>query len=137
MANKRVLPKRVLHYVHETGVRAIDALADRSSSTTPGGPKTVMAAMQTLASHWNGMTVADKEQFVERVTTSVVDVVAATATFPLGRKLGFKAFKVASKAIRKQRKRQKKEKAAASRNAAASVPVEVVASAAKPKKKKA
>lgn len=115
MAKKRVLSKRVLQYVQENGVRALDALAARPAAASPGRARSVSAAVRTLASHWKGMTLADKERFVERVTASVVEVVAASASLPLGRKIGLKAIKAASKAIRKQRKRAKEEAVAAGR----------------------
>ena len=101
--------------IHDTGVRALDALADRSAATPPAGSRTVSAAVHTLAGHWKEMAVEEKEKFVERVTASLVDVIAATASFPLGRKVGVKVLKAAGKAIRKQRKRMKKQKAAAAK----------------------
>jgi hypothetical protein len=101
MDPEKVLPKRVVNYIHDIGVRALDNLAE----TTPdGGPD----AVHTLVDHWKSMSTADKQQFVDRVATSVVEVVAASALLPAGLKLGKKAAKSARKAIKRRRKVLKK-----------------------------
>lgn len=101
MEPKDLLPKRVVRYIHEIGVRSLDHLAENYDAVqdTP---------VKSLVSQWKSMNTADKEQFVERVGASVVEVVAASAVLPLGLKLGKKAAKAAKKAIKKQTKRIRK-----------------------------
>jgi len=101
MATKNVLPRRVVNYIHEIGVRALDHLANNLESPAPAG-------VESLVTSWKSMTMQEKEQFVERVGVSVVEVVAASAALPLGLKLGKKAAKAAKKVIRKQTKRIRK-----------------------------
>jgi len=110
-----LLPKRVADYIHDIGVRSLDHLADRFEvpppPATPEGENAASApanAVQTLVEHWKSMTTDDKELFVERVAASVMEVIVASATLPLGLKVGKKTVKVASKAIRKQVKKVRK-----------------------------
>jgi hypothetical protein len=98
---KALLPKRVTGYIHEMGVRSLDHLAENFDEDSP-------AAVKTLVGHWKSMTVEDKENFVDRVARSVVEVVAASAAVPVGLKLGKKVAKATSKVIRKRTKRIKK-----------------------------
>ncbi len=100
MEPKELLPKRVVRYIHDMGVRSLDHLAE----TFDGNGQ----AVQALVSQWKAMSTDDKEKFVERVAVSVVEVVAASAALPLGLKLGKKAAKAAKKVIRKQTKRLRK-----------------------------
>jgi hypothetical protein len=93
MAKDWLLPKRVVRYIQETGVRALDALADRSTAAPAAGARPV--------------PTEDKEKFVERVAGSLVEVIAASAALPLG----LKAIKAAGKVIKKQRKRLRKNRA--------------------------
>jgi hypothetical protein len=99
MDTHAVLPKRLVNYIHETGVRALDNLADHAEDS---------AAVQGLVNHWKGMSKDEKEQFVDRVATAVVEVIAATALLPVGAKLGKKMAKSARKAIKRQKKALKK-----------------------------
>lgn len=99
MNTKAVLPKRLVSYIHETGVRALDNLSDHAGDS---------AAVQGLVSHWKGMSKDEKEQFVDRVATAVIEVIAATALLPVGRRLGRKVARSARKAIRRQKKALKK-----------------------------
>ena len=101
MEPKELLPKRLVRYIHETGVRSLDHLAE----TVDGSASN---AVQTLVGHWRAMSTEEKESFVEKVATSVVEVVAASAALPLGLKLSKKAAKAAKKAIRKQTKKIRK-----------------------------
>ena len=101
METKELLPKRVVGYIHQMGVRSLDHLAENFSEESP-------AAVQTLVGHWKSMTAEEKEAFVDRVAASVVEVVAASAVLPVGLKLGKKMAKATSKVIRKQTKRIKK-----------------------------
>jgi hypothetical protein len=110
-----LLPKLVANYIHDTGVRALDHLADHFEApappATPEGENAATApanAIQTLVEHWKGMTADDKELFVERVAASVMAVIVASATLPLGLKVGKKTMKVARKVIRKQVKKVRK-----------------------------
>src|SRR6267143_766028 len=109
-----LLPKRVADYIHDIGVRSLDHLADHYQEPTPpatpeGDNASVPAnAIQTLVQHWKSMAPDDKELFVERVAASVMEVVVASATLPLGLKAGKKTAKVAKKVIRKQVKKVRK-----------------------------
>ena len=101
MDTKDLLPKRVVGYIHEMGVRSLDHLAENFGEDAP-------AAVQTLAGHWKSMAAEEKEDFVERVAASVVEVIAASAVLPVGLKLGKKVVKATGKAIRKKTKKIKK-----------------------------
>jgi hypothetical protein len=101
MDPKAVLPKRLVNYIHETGVRALDNLADNASGGQPG-------PLQTLINDWKGMSKDDKEQFVDRVAEAVIAVIAASALLPAAAKLGKKAARSARKAIKRQKKVLKK-----------------------------
>ena len=101
MDPKAVLPKRLVNYIHETGVRALDNLADNASGGQPG-------PLQTLINDWKGMSKDDKEHFVDRVAEAVVEVIAVSALLPIGAKLGKKAAKSARKAIKRRKKALKK-----------------------------
>jgi len=98
---KELLPKRVVGYIHEMGVRSLDHLAENFGEDSP-------AAVQTLVNHWKTMSADEKGAFVERVGASVVEVIAASAVLPVGLKLGKKVAKATRKVIKKQTKRIKK-----------------------------
>jgi len=98
---KNLLPKRVVGYIHEMGVRSLDHLAENFGDDSP-------AALQTLVNHWKTMSADEKGAFVERVGASVVEVIAASAVLPVGLKLGKKVAKATRKVIKKQTKRIKK-----------------------------
>ena len=66
------------------------------------------AALQTLVNQWKAMTQEEKEQFVDRVAVAVVNVIAASALLPIGKKLAKKAAKSARKTIKRQKKALKK-----------------------------
>lgn len=125
MGSEPLLPKRVVAYIHDMGVRALDHLAERGGEA-PAEPN----AIHTLIAHWKTMSKDDKEQFVDRVTTSVVEVVAASAALPLGLKLGKKAVKATKKVIRKQTKKLKKAAKKSAKTKSAKAPAK------KPKTKK-
>jgi hypothetical protein len=93
-----ILPKRLVVYIHDVGVKALDHLADNVKGAQSD-------AVQTLVDHWKAMSKNDKEQFVDRVATSVV---AASALLPVGLKLGKKAVKKARKAIKRRAKALRK-----------------------------
>ena len=101
MDKKELLPKRVVGYIHEMGVRSLDHLAENFGEDSP-------AAVQTLVNHWKTMSADEKGAFVERVAASVVEVVAASAVLPVGLKLGKKVAKATRKVIKKQTKKIKK-----------------------------
>jgi hypothetical protein len=106
MNAETILPKRLVVYIHDVGVKALDHLADNvKGSSATGGQSD---AVQTLVDHWKAMSKNDKEQFVDRVATSVVEVVAASALLPVGLKLGKKAVKKARKAIKRRAKALRK-----------------------------
>lgn len=120
MKQKDLLPKRVSDYIQAMGVRALDHLAAHIDSPPPaaapeGEPAAAgpASATQTLVDHWKGMSPADKEQFVGRVSGSVVEVIVASATLPAGlKKTVRKAEKVLRKRAKKVRKALAKVKAA-------------------------
>jgi hypothetical protein len=111
-----LLPKRVANYIHDIGVRSLDHLAEHfEAPAPPATPEGENAnaplpanAIQTLVQHWKEMAPEDKEHFVERVSASVMEMIVASATLPLGLKVGKKTVKVAKKAIRKQVKKVRK-----------------------------
>jgi len=98
---RAVLPKRLVNYIHDIGVRSLDNL---SATVTADSP----AAVRKLTDDWKSMSTSDKQQFVDRVAASVVEVVAASALLPIGLKLGKKAAKSARKVIKRRRKALKK-----------------------------
>jgi len=106
MEPKDLLPKRVVRYIHDMGVRSLDHLADNFESSTAAGA--APDAVRNLVSQWKSLSTDDKEKFVELVAASVVEVIAASAALPLGLKLGKKAAKAATKVIRKQTKKIRK-----------------------------
>jgi hypothetical protein len=110
-----LLPKRVANYIQDIGIRSLDHLAEHfeapASPATPEGESASAApasAIQTLVENWKAMAPADKELFVERVAASVMEVVVASATLPLGLRQGKKTVKEAKKVIRKQVKKVRK-----------------------------
>jgi len=105
MEAKAVLPKRLVNYIHETGVRALDNLVDSAPQGQP-------AALQTLINDWKAMAKDEKEQFVDGVAESVIEVIALSALLPVGMKLGKKAVKSARKAIKRRKKALKKSASA-------------------------
>ncbi len=110
MKPKDLLPKRVVNYIQDIGVRALDHLAAHIDSAPPaaapeGEPAAPASATQTLVDHWKGMSPADKEQFVGRVSGSVMEVIVASATLPPALK---KTVKEAKKVIRKRVKKVRK-----------------------------
>ncbi|MEA2163356.1 MAG: hypothetical protein QOK37_1483 [Thermoanaerobaculia bacterium] len=122
MKRKDLLPKRLSDYIQEMGVRALDHLAVHIDSPSPAAapegepaPAGPASATQTLVDHWKEMSAADKEQFVARVSSSVVEVIIASATLPAGLK------KTVKKAEKVLRKRAKKVRKAAARAKAAKV----------------
>jgi len=100
-----LLPKRVANYIQDIGVRSLDHLAEHYEADTTGAPAN---AVQTLVDHWKSMAAEEKDQFVERVAASVMEVIVASATLPLGLKVGKKTAKVAKKVIRRQVKKVRK-----------------------------
>jgi hypothetical protein len=124
---EKLLPKRVVDYIHQIGVRALDHLAENFAAPPPapeGAEPTPPGALQSLIDQWKAMPTADKEDFVEKVSVSIVEMIAASAALPLGLKMGKKAVKATKKVLKKQTKKVRKvaKKAAG-------------ATAAKPKKK--
>ncbi len=108
-----MLPKRVVDYIHEMGVRALDHLADSAETAPAPGPDAAggvaaPTAVQTLIDQWKAMATDDKEEFVERVAGAVVEVVAASAALPLGLKLGKKAARDTKKVLKRETKKLRK-----------------------------
>jgi len=111
--SEKMLPKRVVDYIHEMGVRALDHLADSAeppAAPSPDASGSVVAptAVQTLIDQWKAMATDDKEEFVERVAGAVVEVVAASAALPLGLKLGKKAARDTKKVLKRETKKLRK-----------------------------
>ena len=105
---KDLLPKRVVDYIHDTGVRALDHLADNVKKSQPGAEGAAPNAIETLVGHWRSMSKADKEKFVDSVAASVIEVIAASAVLPVGIKLGKKVAKATKKIIKKRTKKLRK-----------------------------
>ena len=99
MDQETILPKRLVSYIHDVGVRALDHLADTADGH---------AAVQPLVGHWRSLTDADKQQFVDKVAASVVEAIAASALLPVGIKMGKKAAKSARKVLKKRTKALRK-----------------------------
>lgn len=109
------LPKQAARYIQDIGVRALDHLADHMEVSTPAAAPegetastATPSAIQGLIQHWKTMADGDKEQFVERVGASVIEMVVASATVQRGLKVGKKTVKEARKAIRKRVKKVRK-----------------------------
>ena len=99
------LPKKLASYIHDTGLKAIDHLAENTSQPEEGAAPD---ALQTLLGHWREMTPEQKDDFVTRVSISVGEVIAAAALLPVGIKVGKKAVKSARKVLRKSARTLKK-----------------------------
>src|SRR5262245_40920182 len=108
MDQETVFPKRLVAYIHDVGVRALDHLAD-----TADGHESV----QPLVGHWRSMSEADKQQFIDKVAASVVEAIAASALLPVGKKLGKKAAKSARRVLKKRTRALRKSVKALSKNA--------------------
>jgi len=105
-----MLPKKLASYIHETGLRALDHLAQSNA----GAPEsTAPEALQTLLGQWRSMSAEQKDDFVTKVAASVGEVIAASALLPIGIKVGKKAVKSAKKVLRKSAKTLKKNARAA------------------------
>ena len=112
-SEKLLLPKRVVDYIHEMGVRALDHLAEGGDAgPAPGGDAAgsvaAPTAVQTLIDQWKAMATDDKEEFVERVAAAVVEVIAASAALPLGLKTGKKAARATKKVLKRETKKVRK-----------------------------
>jgi len=99
------LPKKLASYIHDTGLRALDHLADSVPAPEDGAEPD---ALQSLLGHWRSMTPQHKEDFVTRVAMSVGEVIAASALLPMGGKVGKKAVRSAKKVLKKSAKSIKK-----------------------------
>ena len=104
MEAETVLPKRLVAYIHDVGVRALDHLADTVEHNGAGSK----GAVHTLVGHWRSMPEAEKQDFVDRVAAAVVEVVATSTLLPVGLKLGKKVAKSARKVIKKRSKALRK-----------------------------
>jgi hypothetical protein len=107
MDQETILPKRLIAYIHDVGVRALDHLADTADGHV---------AVQPLVEHWRALTESDKQQFVDKVAASVVEAIAASALLPAGLKYGKKAVKSARKVLKKRTKALRKSVKALSKN---------------------
>lgn len=101
MEQETVLPRRLVSYIHDVGVRALDRLAD-TVDHNGAAEGTWRGAVQTLVGHWRSMPEAEKQVFVDKVAAAVVEVVAASALLPAGLKLGKKAAKSARKVLKRR-----------------------------------
>jgi hypothetical protein len=104
MEAETVLPKRVVSYLHDVGVRALDHLADSVEHNGAG----TEGAVYKLVGQWRSMADGEKQEFVDKVAAAVVEVVAASALLPVGLKLGKKVAKSARKVIKKRAKAMRK-----------------------------
>ena len=118
MTSDKLLPRRVVDYIHEMGVRALDHLADNVPPPPPATPSaegepqpaegTAPDAVATLVSHWRAMANDEKEEFVDRVAASVIEVIAASAALPVGLKRGKRVVKAAKRVLKRETKRVRK-----------------------------
>jgi hypothetical protein len=126
LTTEKLLPNRVVDYIHEMGVRALDHLADNVPPPTPAAPSTegeegrraedsapdaadsTPDAVATLVSHWRAMTGDEKEEFVERVAASVIEVIAASAALPVGLKRGKRVVKATKRVLKRETKKVRK-----------------------------
>jgi hypothetical protein len=99
------LPKKLASYIHDTGLRALDHLAESVAQPEEGAGAD---ALQSLLAHWRSMTPEQKDDFVTRVALSIGEVIAASALLPMGVKVGKKAVKSAKKVLKKSAKTIKK-----------------------------
>ncbi len=106
------LPKKLASYIHDTGLRALDHLAE----STPAPEGSEPDALQTLLGNWRSMTPEQKDAFVSAVSTSVGEVIAASALLPVGIKVGKKAVKSAKKVLKKSARTLKKNAKTAKKN---------------------
>src|SRR5580765_3949507 len=100
------------------GVRALDHLADHvQASPTTAPPAEGEAqptegatpdAVATLVSHWQAMTEDEKEEFVDRVAASVIEVIAASAALPVGKKRGKRVVKATKRVLKRETKKVRK-----------------------------
>lgn len=110
--SESLLPKRVVGYIHEMGVRALDHLAETMdrpvSPPLSAEPLAAPSAVRALIDRWIAMTTEEKEEFVEKVAASVIEVVAASAALPFGLKLGKQAAKATKKVLKRKTKKLRK-----------------------------
>ena len=104
------LPKKLASYIHGTGLRALDHLAEQPE------PGDAPEALRTLLALWRTMSAEQKDDFVSRVSVSVGEVIAASALLPTGIKVGKKAVKSAKKVLEKSAKALKKNAKVAKKN---------------------
>lgn len=109
-----ILPKKLASYIHETGLRALDHLAQSNAVGPEGGAPD---ALKTLLGHWRSMSAEQKDDFVTKVSASVGEVIAASALLPIGIKVGKKAVKSAKKVLKKSARALKKNAKAAKKKA--------------------
>src|SRR5260221_8866372 len=89
LTTKKLLPKRVVDYIHEMGVRALDHLADNVPPPAPAAAPTegegqsaegsAPDAVATLVSHWRAMARCATAEVVDRSAAPVIPSHAATA----------------------------------------------------------
>jgi hypothetical protein len=108
------LPKKLASYIHDTGVRALDHLAESTPAPEEGAEPD---ALESLLGHWRAMSPEQKDDFVTRVALSIGEVIAASALLPMGVKVGKKAVKSAKKVLKKSAKTIKKNAKAAKKSA--------------------
>ncbi|HEY2324015.1 MAG TPA: hypothetical protein VGJ82_14255 [Thermoanaerobaculia bacterium] len=108
------LPKKLASYIHDTGSRALDHLAE---SVDPPEEGAEPDPLQMLLGHWRSMTPEQKDAFVSRVSASVGEVIAASALLPVGIKIGKKAVKSAKKILKKSARTLKKNAKTAKKKA--------------------
>ena len=113
MKTQSLLPKRVVDYIHEMGVRALDHLAANvvnleSANKKKDDEAPARGAVHQLVERWKSLSTPEKEGFVERVAASVIDVVAASAALPIGLKLGKKAARATRKVLKRKTKKLRK-----------------------------
>jgi hypothetical protein len=99
------LPKRLAAYVHDTGTRALDHLAE---NVAPAEEGVQPDALQSLVGHWRSMAPEQKEDFVDQIAAAVGEVIAMSTLLPVGIKAGKRVIKSARKALKRSAKTLKK-----------------------------
>jgi histone H1/5 len=128
------LPKKLASYIHDTGTRALDHLAE---NVPPPAEGAAPDALQILLASWRSMTTPQKDDFVDRVSASVGEVIAASATLPVGVKTGTKAMKSARKVLKKSARTLKKNAKAVAKKVKAIAKTAKAPKKPAPKKKRA
>lgn len=121
MEPEKLLPKRAFTYARDLGVQAMDRLVETFEPETTtrtgdavedeqsgeGAAESQPSGLMKLVEHWRTMPAEEKEEFVDRLIATAVEVAAVTAAAG-GFKLGKRAAKATGKVIRKKSRKLRK-----------------------------